>query len=149
MKQGRTLPDLAAELERQANAKRDFLAPAQTIRLRSNGHTELYLNEPFEVGEIAHGQIAEYAGVPKALYDRLRNAAADLRVPVAQLADCPQAIPDEGQLAFCKEEPLFDVMLNRLLRQGGGEKRLVRTLDGKARAFLSSSFNPDLVRRDS
>ena len=78
MKQGRTLPDLAAELERQANAKRDFLAPAQTIRLRSYGHTELYLNEPFEVGEIAHGQIAEYAGVPKALYDRLRNAAPDV-----------------------------------------------------------------------
>ncbi len=148
MKQGRTLPDLAAELERQANAKRDFLAPAQTIRLRSNGHTELYLNEPFAVGEIAHGQIAEYAGVPKGLYDRLRNAAEGLRVPVAQLADCPQALPDGGQLAFCKDEPLFDVVLNRLLRQCGGEKRLVRTLDGKARAFLSSSYNPDLDNWD-
>jgi hypothetical protein len=148
MKQGRTLPDLAAELERQANAKRDFLAPAQTIRLRSNGHTELYLTEPFAVGEIAHGQIAEYAGVPKALYDRLRNAATDLRIPVAQVADCPQALPDEGQLAFCKEEPLFDVMLNRLLRENGSEKRLVRTLDGKARAFLSSSYNPDLDNWD-
>lgn len=148
MKQGRTLPDLASELQRQADAKRDFLAPAQSIRLRSNGRTELYLNEPFAVNEVAHGQIAEFAGVPKAYYDRLRNAASDLRVPTAQLDDCPQAIPDEGQLAFCKEEPLFDVMLNRLLRQAGDEKRLVRTLDGKARAFLSGSFNVDLDHWD-
>ena len=40
MKTGKTLPDLEAELKRQC-AKRDFLAPARLLHVRSNGHTDL------------------------------------------------------------------------------------------------------------
>ncbi|MCW3050982.1 MAG: hypothetical protein JWN14_152 [Chthonomonadales bacterium] len=148
MKTGRTLPDLASELERQANAKRDFLAPAEALRVRSNGHTDLLVNEPFAVNEIAHGQLADYTGVPKSFYDRLRNEATDLQIPTPRLGDCPQAVIDPTQLVQCESTPLFDVLLNRLLVGKGGDVRMVRTLDGKARAFLSDAFSLDLDNHD-
>jgi hypothetical protein len=148
MKQGRTLPDLASELERQANAKRDFLAPAQHLRVRSNGHTDLILDEMFAVNEIAHGQIAEYAGIPKSFYDRLRNEATALTVPTPRMGNCPPTEIDPTQLVQCESVPLFDVLLNRLLVGKGGDVRMVRTLDGKVRAFLSDAFNMDLDNHD-
>jgi hypothetical protein len=138
MKQGRTLPGLATELERQANAKRDFLAEAGAIRVESNGHTDLVLKEAFEVNDVAHGQIAEYAGIPKGFYDRMRNAAEELRVT-------RPGNPDEG---LRPDMPLFDVVVNRLLQSKGDDRRMVRTLDGKARAFLSDSYNPDIDNFD-
>ena len=138
MMQGRTLPDLAAELARQAERKRDFLAPARLLTVRSNGTTHLLAQEPFAVGEIAHGQLAEYLGVPKGFYDRLRNAAADLTVPV------PPGIGEAAPM----DRPLFDVIVNRLLAGKGDDARLVRTLDGSARAFLSDSFSTDLDNFD-
>ncbi len=138
MKQGRTLTDLRSVLERQANAKRDFLASASRIRLDSNGHTDLILDETFTVNEVAHGQLAEYLGIPKGFYDRLRNATEDLRVPR------PGNL-DGGQRS---DEPLFDVMANRLLKSKGADTRMVRTLDGTARAFLSDSYSTDLDNFD-
>ena len=132
MKQGRTLPDLANELIRQANEKKDFLAEAGALRVRSNGHTDLVLKEPYAVNEVAHGQIAEYLGIPKGFYDRLRNAAGDLAIPLR----------NEDNV------PLFDVTVNRLLEAKGEDRRMVRTLDGKARAFLSDAYNPDLDNHD-
>lgn len=139
MKTGRTLPDLAAELYRQANAKRDFLAPAEALRLQSNGHSDLHLKDAaFAVNTIAHAQIADYTGIPKPFYDRLRSAVEHLRVSVFRPA---HSFHDSN-------DPLFDVLVNCLLQQKGGEKRLVRTLDGNARAFLSSTFNSDLDNFD-
>jgi len=138
MKQGRTLPDLASELERQMNAKRDFLAPADALRVASNGHTDLILKEAFAVNEVAHSQIADYTGIPKGFYDRLRNATEELRV--IQPGDLNEGIrPDI---------PLFDMVVNRLLESKGADRRMVRTLDGKARAFLSDSFSVDLDNFD-
>ena len=137
MKQGRTLSDLATELERQANTKRDYLAPSDNLIVRSNGHTDLFIGDAYPVTDIAHGQIAEYLDVPKAFYDRLRGRTEDLTV--GQFGD--DASADQNQT-------LFDVMVNCLMASKGPQKRLVRTLDGNARAFLSDSYNPDLDNFD-
>jgi hypothetical protein len=145
MKQGRDLLELYQELQRQANAKRDFLAPAQHIRVHSNGATALAMNSvgsTFAVNDIAHSQLAEYAGVPKPFYDRLRSATMELRVPLREDMDDETENPDSDDV------PLFDVVVNRLLQGKGDDKRLVRTLDGKARAFLSDSFSVDLDHYD-
>ena len=138
MKTGRPLPTLAQELERQAGAKRDFLASASKVRLESNGHTNLILNEPYTVNEIAHGQIADYLGIPKSFYDRLRNATEDLRV----------LRPGNSTEGMRPDLPLFDVMANRLMASKGSDMRMVRTLDGNARAFLSDAFSLDLDNFD-
>ena len=145
MKQGRTLPDLATELERQAGAKRDFLAPAEALCVQSNGHTNLIVKDTYTVNEVAHGQLAEYLGIPKGFYDRLRGATSDLRVPLRGVL--PEADMEAGQ-DIPADASLFDAMMNCLLRNKAGDTRLVRTLDGNVRAFLSQSFNIDLDNYD-
>jgi hypothetical protein len=141
MKQGRTLPELATELQRQANAKHDFVVPAEHLRVISNGHSHFIMDDVYELTDVAHGQLAEYAGVPKPYYDRLRGSTDDLRVTLRGRT----GEPGENGL---QDSSLFDVTLNAILRSKQQDRRLVRTLDGKARAFLSDSFNVDLDNYD-
>lgn len=119
MKQGRTLTDLAAELERQAKSKRDFKAPTAelhavvdgadlvnpSVDLRINGHGT------FELTELAHDQLGQHAGIPSKYYDKMRSQAPNL----------------------------LATNLNHWLH-AEKETRLVRTLDGHARAFLSNRY---------
>jgi len=120
MKTGRSLTDLAAEIERQGNAKRDLVgstavmgmiapAPGQTgaPRLVVNDHGE------FGIGPIAHRQIAERVKIPATYYDRMQT-------------DAPHLLASNVNHWF-KAKP---------------EARMVRTLDGTARAFLSDRFRP-------
>ena len=67
----------------------------------------------FELSEIAHGQIAQWAGIPKKYYDRLRTSARRLL------------------------EDNVNVWLHR-----SDDRRMVRTLDGRGRAFLSDRYRP-------
>ncbi|MEP6756103.1 MAG: DUF932 domain-containing protein [Chthonomonadales bacterium] len=137
MKEGSSLPVLARELYRQANSKRDLLVPASNLTVQSNGHTDLIAGETYAVNDIAHSQLAEYLGIPKPYYDRMRCATENVRVPVFdEKCGCPS------------DNPLFDVSVNALLRAKGDDCRLVRTLDNKARAFLSDSYSVDLDNFD-
>ena len=115
MKQGRTLTELATELERQKTEKRDFRAPTGALSMTSNGVSHIELGEigKFEVQSTAHEQIAQRLEIPKKYYDRMRT-------------DAPQ---------------LLDSNVNHWFKTNN-EKRLIRTLDGKARAFLSDKYRP-------
>lgn len=152
MKTGKTLPDLEAELKRQCGRKRDFLAPARLLHVRSNGHTDLAWSQEhaYAVNDNAHGQIAQYVGIPQSFYEFLRARAETLRVPVSlpPTAPIPGDLEDPNQLRLAEETLLFDVVVNRLLHGRGGDTRLIRTLDGTARALLSSSFSTDLDNYD-
>lgn len=131
MKTGKTLTELAAELERQSKAKVDYIAPTReleiiavdsgtmpppqphegenehVINLRVNGHGS------YDINEIAHNQIGERVGIPAKYYDRMRS-------------DAPELLARNVNHWF----------------QAKPENRLVRLLDGKARAFLSESYRP-------
>ena len=72
MKNGRSLTDLAAEIERRAAAKRDLMVPASLLRMSDNGLL-VTDTEEHPLTERAHGQLAQYVDVPKAYYDRLRG----------------------------------------------------------------------------
>lgn len=159
MKEGRSLANLADELERQANAKRDYVLPAGDLRVHTNGMSALQLtqhDECYPLNEIAHGQLAEYAGVPKSFYDHLRSRALTLRTPSIQTKmqtqeatfSEPMPLATAWPTGVEGDEPLFDLVVNRLLQDKGEDKRLVRILDGKTRAFLSSSFDSDLDNWD-
>lgn len=114
MKQGKSITELAIELERQNKTKRDFvadtrqleLAPAVSVNeMRINGHGV------FAVTDHTHGQIANRLGVPKPYYDRMRvEAPALLRANVQH---------------WFQHKP---------------ERRMIRVLDGNARAFLSDRY---------
>ena len=116
MKAGRSLSEIAAELDRQQNTKRDFIADTRELEvqvadfrydLKVNGHGS------FALTEHTHGQIAQRLGIPKPYYDRLKNEA-----PV---------LLQENVHHWFRDQP---------------DRRLVRTLDGNARAFLSDRYRP-------
>lgn len=133
MKQGKSLTKLAAELERQHTAKRDFIADtrelelipglnlqegssiSESLRLSKGGE---HLN--FELGKHTHRQIGRYLNIPAKYYDRMQIEAP--------------ALLAHNVNHWFKTKPT---------------ERMLRTLDGKARAFLSNRYrrldNVDLL----
>lgn len=114
MKEGRSLQNLAIELERQRTAKRDFLVPSNEMQLiqTPNDFRMSIQSEPYAVNEIAHRQIGQYLNIPYSYYDRMRT-------------DFPELL-------------LRNV--NGWLNRKPDEVRMVRTLDGAARAVLSRRY---------
>jgi hypothetical protein len=121
MKEGRSLPDLAAEIERQHKTKRDFIGPTSKMRMMLDSsiddiavdstRMELEGLGQFGINDNGHSQLAARLLIPKTYYDRCRRIAP-------------------GLLAG---------NVNHWLAEGT-EKRLVRTLDDKVRAYLSDSY---------
>jgi hypothetical protein len=112
---------MAQEIERRSAAKKDFVAPAKKMEMVVvNDAPALALDvanaQPLTINKVAHSQIAEYAGIPKAYYDRM-------------VADDPK---------------LLATNVNRWLHDEAknDQKRMVRTLDGTARALLSDKYRP-------
>ncbi len=134
--QGKTLQELAGEIERQANSKRDFIAPAKKLSLvfetpaeharRSDDRTEKPTRPipmlamangnggyRFGMTDLAHNQLADGLSVPKTYYERMRADAADLLTQNANY--------------WLSRSPA---------------KHMIRTLDGQARAVLSDRYRP-------
>lgn len=113
MKAGLNLTQLATEIERRAAAKRDFMAPV--TKLVMDAQAQLIVgNNILPANSHAHSQVAEYVGIPKAYYDRMRTEA-------------PALLSDN---------------VNRWFRDHADETRMVRTLDGNINAFLSDRYRP-------
>ena len=111
MKQGKSLQELAVEIERQKTSKRDFLADTPKLNLTLEGNLELAGVGSFNPTENCHAQISDRLKIPKRYYDRMREAA-------------PELLQHNVNHWFGTNP----------------EKRLVRTLDGSARAFLSDRY---------
>lgn len=117
MKQGRSLQAIAAELERQIETRKDYIASQGAVEAKVvEGQIVLDgLNgEPKTITPFAHKQFADHLAIPARYYDRM-------------LTEQPKLLADN---------------MNTWLHADGGEKRMIRTLDGKVRAFLSSKFRP-------
>lgn len=114
MKQGKTLTELAMEIERQHTAKRDLVAPGAALTMNPDATMHLGALGNLPIGEIAHGQIADKLGIPVRYYNRM-------------LAEHPQ---------------LLSVNANEWLAKAPDQRHMVRTLDGRMRAFLSDSYRP-------
>lgn len=120
MKTGLTLEQLAAEITRQQSAKEDYVVNTGNLRLESYG-PDLTLRvldsdgadriEPLEIGDIAHRQIGTHLSIPAKYYERMRSE-------------------DPGLLAHN-----VNTWLERTPAQ-----RMIRVLDGKARAYLSNRY---------
>jgi hypothetical protein len=76
MKTGKSLTELAQEIERQANAKRDFIANTGKIAMVGD-HLELG-KDLIPVSSLAHNQIAEHCDIPVKYYNRMRDEAPGL-----------------------------------------------------------------------
>jgi hypothetical protein len=122
MKTGITVPELATEILRQARSKRDYIAPTTALRYAPpavagdvpGGQDEGLILEgvgQYAITDHAHGQLAEHLGIPKRYYERMRQERPDL----------------------------LATNINTWLA-AKPERRLVRTLDGRVRAFLSDKY---------
>lgn len=108
----KTLTQLAAEIERRAEAKRDYVVPTDHMFLDTHQNL-VFGDRQVAVNDLAHQQIAQDIGIPKPYYDRMRREAPDL------LAN--------NVNRWFKDQP---------------QTRMVRTLDNSARAFLSDRYRP-------
>src|SRR4030095_4695850 len=117
MKTGRTLQELAAEIERQANAKHDYVADSRAISMRVENKQPLLaingIDDTFGLNEIAHDQVAAKLNIPRTYYGRMLKDQPDLLT--------------RNVNTWCREEPA---------------RHMVRTLDHNARAFLSERYRP-------
>ena len=114
MKEGKTISQLAREIERQAATARDFVSPAGNIRMLDTA--ELAIGEETFTGaltEDAHGQMADKLGIPRSYYNRMRAS----------------------------EPALLATNANRWLQAEPTTKHMIRTLDGNARAVLSDRYH--------
>lgn len=123
MNAGRTLQQLAAELERQNLTRKDFLAPQEKLTaivetFSHSDHKEVMIEglngEPMPLTPHAHKQVADHLGIPQKYYERMQ-------------VEQPQ---------------LLAANMNTWLHAAGAERRMVRTLDGKVRAFMSQKYRP-------
>jgi len=118
VKTGRTLQELAVEVERQAASKQDYLAPSRLMQVHTaTGTTTLELPKvgEFPLNNLAHEQLSAHLNIPRAYYTRLQ----------------------------AEQPALLDTNINTLLgAREGQEQRMVRTLDGNTRAILSDKYRP-------
>lgn len=113
MYQGKTLMELAEEVQRQSETKKDLVADTGLMRLDTDGETlKLEDQGEYRLTDLAHRQIGTRLKIPAKYYDRIRTSYPDLLA--------------ENVNTLFQAEP---------------EKRMVRTLDGRARAFLSNRYH--------
>jgi hypothetical protein len=119
MKLGTRLQDMAAEVERQALSKSDFVAPVAQMTMNSAGRLTLAQNGTMALRTLAHDQLGEYLEIPKTYYQRMLS----------------------------EDTSLLAANVNRwLTAETEGKKkegRLIRTLDNEVRAVLSPSYQSE------
>jgi len=120
MKSGVPLQQMLTEVKRQSESKEDYLIAPNRLRMESYGK-EMFLHlsddsgteliEPLTITGIAHRQIGTHLRIPAAYYDRMREERPDLLAYNAN--------------TWFKQE---------------SSQRMLRTLDGSARAYLSNRY---------
>lgn len=119
MKEGLTLNEMAAEITRQNSMKEDYLVDTRSLQMEPYD-SQIYLHmfdgntepvEPMQVNTIAHRQFGTHLKIPAPYYDRM-------------LTEKPE---------------LLAANVNAWL-QHSPSKRLLRTMGGTARAFLSNRY---------
>ncbi|MES2260647.1 MAG: DUF932 domain-containing protein [Pseudomonadota bacterium] len=119
MKTGHSLIALADELERQAAAKRDLLVRATKIRGETTPSHQfgLVVEEPkgevrYPLNDFVCGQLAKKLDIPLSYFKRMREFSPEL----------------------------LDLNVNGWLKINEPDSYMLRTLDGNARAFLSTRY---------
>ena len=83
MKQGKSLPEVLAELQRQNGLKRDYIAPATAFKLENDGETFVLSHndgkrENFDMTDLFHRQIGSTLEIPAKYYDAMRKQKPEL-----------------------------------------------------------------------
>lgn len=119
MKTGLTLDQFAATILTQSQQKADYLVDTRNLQLETYG-SDIYLHmydnhaevlEPLQINQTAHRQFGTHLKIPAAYYDRM-------------LTTHPELLAHNVNSWFQREP----------------SKRMLRTMGGTARAFLSNRY---------
>lgn len=116
MKEGCTLRELAVEIKRQQSESRDFLVDTDMMSMSASDYDAGFVIDGiggYGITEIAHQQIGEFLDIPAKYYEKMRTLS-------------PQLLADNVNHWF-RSSPV-------------PAKKMVRTLDGNVRAFLSQRY---------
>lgn len=112
MQAGKSIVELAKEIEYRASIKKDYVADTREVSLQTDGtHLTVGEQQGLTLTEHSHRQIGDRVGIPAKYYDRLREEAP--------------ALLAENVNHWFHEKP---------------ERRMIRTLGDTARAFLSDRY---------
>ena len=117
MKQGKTLEQLGAELQRQRNSRADFIANTRQLQFKTENNESRIIFKSgnktlvFGINQLTHQQIASRLGIPLKYYQRMQ-------------AEAPA---------------LLDENVNNWLEQAPA-RRMLRAMDGNIRAFLQDRY---------
>ena len=120
MKSGLTIQELAAEILRQKESKEDYIVSTRRLQMENFG-SDVVLRvldenasdriEPLDIGPNAHRQIGTHLSIPVKYYEKMRE--------------------ENPELLTVNVNSWFD---------RSDSQRMLRVLDGKARAFLSNRY---------
>ena len=116
MKQGRTLSELAKEVQRQTSVKVDRLYPCEVLNFKVEENVPMLRirdceDQTFHITDTAHKQVGSHLNIPAKYYDKMRMEAPDL-------------LTDNLNYWFQRDP----------------SNHMVRMLDGRVRAFLSQNY---------
>lgn len=113
MKTGKSLTQLATELERINETKKDLIVPVSKMEMdQETNDLKIESIGSIPLNNWSHQQLSGYSDIPKAYYDRIKN-----------------------------ENPILLAQnVNHAFQKNSQDKRLVRLLDGNVRAFLSNRY---------
>jgi hypothetical protein len=114
MFQGRSLVELAQELERQKETKKDYIAPTKMLEVEPQDKGGVMMkmgDQRLGITNLAHNQIRDFTKIPANYYNLMMDKAPDLLAR----------------------------NVNHWFQENT-DPRLVRTLDGRMRAFLSNKY---------
>lgn len=123
MNRGQSLADIAAELERQSTARKDFIAPQGRVKAEvlideeNDGRPDVVLDvngQLMQVRDHAHVQLSDVLKIPTKYYRRMKD-------------ETPELLANN---------------INTWLQKDPDNKRMLRTLDGQVRAVLSPKYRP-------
>ncbi len=116
MLKGKSISELSHELERRQALKRDYVMDTHMLTLNTSDELSVRdFEQPIAttIDDHAHGQIATWAGIPKKYYDKMRRDSF----------------------------PLLTTNVNHWFHASGEPtRRMIRTMDGRCRAFLSDRY---------
>ena len=111
MKTGRELKEVLVELQRQQEAKRDYISPASSLSLAPDGRTLTMGGQKFGTTDLFHRQVASTLNIPAKYYDLMQAEKPDL---LAENVNAWMSTRDQNYM--------------------------IRSLDGAARALLSDRY---------
>jgi hypothetical protein len=130
MKTGLTIVQMASELERRANAKRDFIADTRTLVATSDGGMQIQFPDNGAVLAAAVAQTITRSVDLGTNNTFRRQAHSHYKVP-----------HDYAERIRTAHPQLYANTLNTFF-QKEPTRQMIRTLDGNARAFLSDRYRP-------